>query len=326
MWYGWIIAIALLLLALLLLAVRVVKQYEQGHRGPAGRADPDHPVHRRGITKDNVSVDVSAVAYFRVVDAVKSVVAIENVAAAINQSARTTCARSSVSTPWSTALPADRYGTINHTGRAAQDCFTAGRLVVDLGHEYGKPGVGLPRLRSGRMSGVTTSSGSDGHRDEPARVQRDRDDAGRPRNARPRDGLGRPLPPGTPGVPTIPDDVSLAPAETLREAQRLLDAGLPFHAHEVLEAAWKAAPDGERELWRGLAQLAVGLTHARRGNTAGASRLLRRSADRIEPYAGSPPHPVAVADLTAWARNLAARIDAIGTVDLPSIATVPRLS
>jgi regulator of protease activity HflC (stomatin/prohibitin superfamily) len=31
------------------------------------------------LTRDNVSVDVSAVAYFRVTDAVKSVVAIENV-------------------------------------------------------------------------------------------------------------------------------------------------------------------------------------------------------------------------------------------------------
>jgi uncharacterized protein len=172
---------------------------------------------------------------------------------------------------------------------------------------------------------VTTSSGSDGHRAEPARVRRDRDDAGRPRNARPRDGLGRPLPPGTPGVPTTPDHLDLAPAETLREAQRLLDTGLPFHAHEVLEAAWKSAPEHERELWRGLAQLAVGLTHARRGNAAGASRLLRRSADRIEPYAGSPPHAIAVADLTAWARNLAAHIDATAPADLPATAMVPRL-
>jgi regulator of protease activity HflC (stomatin/prohibitin superfamily) len=42
------------------------------------------------ITKDNVSVDVSAVAYFKIVDAVKSIVAIENVASAINQIAQTT--------------------------------------------------------------------------------------------------------------------------------------------------------------------------------------------------------------------------------------------
>lgn len=42
------------------------------------------------ITRDNVSVDVSAVAYFRVIDPVKSVVAIENVHSAINQIAQTT--------------------------------------------------------------------------------------------------------------------------------------------------------------------------------------------------------------------------------------------
>ena len=49
------------------------------------------PIQSQGIiTRDNVSVDVSAVAYFRVVDAVKSVVAIENVNAAINQIAQTT--------------------------------------------------------------------------------------------------------------------------------------------------------------------------------------------------------------------------------------------
>ena len=49
------------------------------------------PIQSQGIiTRDNVSVDVSAVAYYRVVDAVKSVVAIENVQAAIDQIAQTT--------------------------------------------------------------------------------------------------------------------------------------------------------------------------------------------------------------------------------------------
>src|ERR1700737_397268 len=49
------------------------------------------PIQSQGIiTRDNVSVDISAVAYFRVVDAVKSVIAIENVNAAINQIAQTT--------------------------------------------------------------------------------------------------------------------------------------------------------------------------------------------------------------------------------------------
>lgn len=49
------------------------------------------PIQSQGIiTRDNVSVDVSAVAYSRVLDATKSVVAIENVRAAIDQIAQTT--------------------------------------------------------------------------------------------------------------------------------------------------------------------------------------------------------------------------------------------
>jgi hypothetical protein len=134
-------------------------------------------------------------------------------------------------------------------------------------------------------------------------VERDRDAAGRARNARPRDGLGRPLPHGAPGVPTMPDDLSVTPAQALAGAQRLLDEGKPFHAHEVLEAAWKAAPEGERELWRGLAQLAVGLTHAARGNPAGAQRLLDRAAARLEEFRADPPHGIDVAGLIAFTRR-----------------------
>ncbi len=110
-------AIALLMVSLLLatMSARVVKQYESGvlfrlgrlvgERHPGLRfiipiVDVLHrislrivtmPIQSQGIiTRDNVSVDVSAVAYFKVVDAVKSVVAIENVGAAINQIAQTT--------------------------------------------------------------------------------------------------------------------------------------------------------------------------------------------------------------------------------------------
>ncbi|BEL05459.1 hypothetical protein Q0Z83_036500 [Actinoplanes sichuanensis] len=103
----------------------------------------------------------------------------------------------------------------------------------------------------------------------------------------------------------MPDDLDLPPAEALALAQQLLDDGMPFHAHEVLEAAWKAAPDEERELWRGLAQLAVGLTHARRGNRTGAARLLSRAAERIGGYEQSAPHGIAAAELGAWARAAA---------------------
>ncbi|MEV6686148.1 DUF309 domain-containing protein [Streptomyces sp. NPDC051130] len=110
---------------------------------------------------------------------------------------------------------------------------------------------------------------------------RDRDDEGRARSARPRDGLGRPLPYGTPGVERQPEGVVRAPAETVAEAQRLLDGGMPFHAHEVFEDAWKSGPGAEAPLWRALAQLAVGLTHAARGNAVGGARLLRRGADAL---------------------------------------------
>jgi uncharacterized protein len=138
---------------------------------------------------------------------------------------------------------------------------------------------------------------------------RERDEVGRPHNARPRDALGRPLPRGDVGVAGVPEGLVLSPEGSLAEAQRLLDEGLPFHAHEVLEGAWKAAPDEERALWQGLAQLAVGLTHALRGNTAGAASVLRRGADHISGYADEPPHNIDVTGLLAWTSSLVGQLD-----------------
>src|SRR5674476_885050 len=118
---------------------------------------------------------------------------------------------------------------------------------------------------------------------------RDRDDAGRPRQGRPRDALGRPLPYGTAGVEPVPEE-ALPPVETVNLARRLVQEGRPFAAHEVLEARWKAGPDEERDLWQGLAQVCVGLTHAARGNSIGAAQLLERGAARVEEYeAGHGP-------------------------------------
>jgi regulator of protease activity HflC (stomatin/prohibitin superfamily) len=112
--------VVLVVLGLLVLgtAVRIVKQYERGVLFRFGRligtrepglrlivpiADVLHrvslrvvtmPIQSQGIiTRDNVSVDVSAVAYFRVIEATKSLVAIENVNDAINQIAQTTLRR-----------------------------------------------------------------------------------------------------------------------------------------------------------------------------------------------------------------------------------------
>jgi regulator of protease activity HflC (stomatin/prohibitin superfamily) len=111
----WLIVALFVVLVLFAMAIRVVKQYERGVVFRLGRligtkepglrliipfVDVMHrvslrvvtlPIQSQGIiTRDNVSVDVSAVAYYRVVDAVKSVIAIENVRAAIDQIAQTT--------------------------------------------------------------------------------------------------------------------------------------------------------------------------------------------------------------------------------------------
>jgi hypothetical protein len=155
---------------------------------------------------------------------------------------------------------------------------------------------------------------------------RDRDTAGRPHNARPRDGLGRPLPHGESGEERIPDDLSLPPHEALELAQRLLDERRPFHAHEVLEASWKSAPAAERDLWQGLAQIAVGLTHAMRGNASGAATLLRRGGRRVARYAAEPPHGIDAAGVSAYAGGLAARIERDGLAGLEPEAAHVRLA
>jgi regulator of protease activity HflC (stomatin/prohibitin superfamily) len=100
-----IYVIVVLVLLGLAASVRILKQYERGvqfrlgkvkdgARGPGlifiiPLVDRVHrvslrivtmPIQSQGIiTRDNVSVDVSAVAYYRVKDAIRSVVAIENV-------------------------------------------------------------------------------------------------------------------------------------------------------------------------------------------------------------------------------------------------------
>ncbi|HUY48491.1 MAG TPA: DUF309 domain-containing protein [Streptosporangiaceae bacterium] len=151
---------------------------------------------------------------------------------------------------------------------------------------------------------------------DPEHAGRDRDDAGRPRNARPRDALGRPLPRGAPGAERVPDDLSLPPADALALAQQLLDTGRPFHAHEVLEASWKQAPQQERDLWRGLAQVAVGLTHAQRGNSRGAVALLRRGTQRISEYSGRAPHGIDAGGIALACTELADRIAADAVADV----------
>ena len=144
------------------------------------------------------------------------------------------------------------------------------------------------------------------------RPARDRDPAGRPRNARPRDELGRPLGRDAAGEPPPPDEPALPPDAALDLAQQLIDSGRAFRAHEVLETSWKAAPPAERDLWQGLAQVAVGLTHAQRGNARGAAALLRRGGQRVAGYADGPPHAVGAAQVARFATELADLIERDG--------------
>lgn len=154
---------------------------------------------------------------------------------------------------------------------------------------------------------------------------RDRDSAGRARNARPRDASGRPLPRGAAGVERVPEDLALSPDEAVTEAQRLLDAGLPFPAHEVLEGAWKAAPGPERELWRAMAQLAVGVTHAQRGNARGAVALLTRAAGPLADWTGPIPAGLDPGGLAGYAVALSERVERDGLLDLGDADLRPRL-
>lgn len=172
--------------------------------------------------------------------------------------------------------------------------------------------------------GAAVAEQAAGTPQKPSRSRRDRDEEGRARNARPRDGLGRPLPYEAEGVERQPEGIERSPSQALTEAQELLDTGMPFHAHEVFEDSWKTAAEPEQGLWRGLAQLAVGLTHAARGNAKGGQSLLRRGADNIGPYADEPPHGIDVIGLARWARGLADELETRESAPAPE-AVSPRL-
>jgi predicted metal-dependent hydrolase len=152
------------------------------------------------------------------------------------------------------------------------------------------------------------------------RAARDRDPAGRPKNARPRDALGRPMPRDAEAVYTeeeLPDD----PDELLRIGIEHFNARRFFQAHEAWETAWHPSPDAERDFWQGITQIAVGFTHYQRGNPKGSVSLLRKGAHRLDAY-GESFHGVPVAALARAARKAADAVERAGTtapIEFPTI-------
>jgi hypothetical protein len=159
--------------------------------------------------------------------------------------------------------------------------------------------------------------------DDPSQADRDRDRAGRAKNARPRDVLGRPLARGA--------ENAITQEELPADPERLLDIGIEhfnahlfFQAHETWETAWHASPEDERDFWQGLTQVAVGFTHYQRGNPKGSVTLLQRGARKIVKY-GDAYKGVPVAGLAAAARSAAASIQRAGTTTNIEFPTIKRL-
>jgi len=126
-----------------------------------------------------------------------------------------------------------------------------------------------------------------------------------------RDALGRHVDPGSPDAVEPVADEPLPPDEAVVLARELVTAGRCFSAHEVFEARWKACEPGERDLWQGLAQLCVGLTHLQRGNAVGAATLLRRGVGHLE--GSDAAYGIDVTTLRAAALALADEVDAGAT-------------
>ncbi|WP_083957870.1 DUF309 domain-containing protein [Herbidospora mongoliensis] len=145
-------------------------------------------------------------------------------------------------------------------------------------------------------------------------MTRDRDPAGRARNARPRDAYGRPLPHDAEGVERVPDDYAPTAEQAITDGVEMLRLDRPFHAHEIFEGRWKNCPPEERELWQGLAQLCVGLTHLQRGNERGAETLLERGTGRLKTITNRPYGIDAAA--AAQARSINDLLAALGATSI----------
>lgn len=161
---------------------------------------------------------------------------------------------------------------------------------------------------------------------DPRRRPRDRDERGRPANARPRDRFGRPLPRGAPDELAgreEPEQVVSSVTEAFERGVALFDQQRFFEAHEFLEYVWKSAGPADRSLWKGVTQVAVGYCHVQRGNATGAVALLERAAAYLDACTGLG-RGVDVTALRRQALEVAAAVRARGASPATGFPAFPR--
>ena len=66
---------------------------------------------------------------------------------------------------------------------------------------------------------------------------------------------------------------------------QLFNEGHFFDAHEVLEDAWRVAPEAEKKFLQGLTQLAVAFHHYSTGNLVGCRSVMARALKNISTHA-----------------------------------------
>lgn len=141
------------------------------------------------------------------------------------------------------------------------------------------------------------SSGSPG--------DRDRDEHGRPQNARPRDRTGRPLPRDTDVVDLVEEVEYATVEEALDWGVRRWRQGRFFEAHECLEDVWHWSVGDDEAFWQGVIQAAVTYVHHQRGNPDGVVSTVGKALPKL---AGHPDrhHGIDVAGLRTWLEAAAA--------------------
>lgn len=145
---------------------------------------------------------------------------------------------------------------------------------------------------------------------------RDRNEWGRPENARPRDRTGRPLPYDTDRTDLAEEWEYGTVEEALAAGRWLWDQQRYFEAHECLEDVWHHAPKEDREFWQGVIQVAVACVHHQRGNARGVASSCRKAHRRLQPYP-SVHHGVDVDQLRTFCDGVADVMDRAGeTVEI----------